>query len=244
MIKRVFAFKYADGHPVDEMEDWYLDRHTQLAKKMPGIIRYVTYKAIPHQDKNLFAQPKFFRWTEIWWESLESFKQAQSSPERDATLKDNLFPDGSEKFSYFRSAMVGEGLDILNPSREIVDDSPNRGKPAVKAIFAFKYPEDRPLGESEKWYLGKHTQIAKGMPGLMHYVTYKAIASPADPEPDFLRLTELWWEDAESAAAGLNSPTGMEAGKDGVRPDGVWKLNPVTAFQKGPVLVGFPVDIV
>lgn len=244
MIKRVFAFKYAEGQPVDEMEDWYLDQHTQLAKKMPGIVRYVTYKAISHTGMDMFPTPRFYRWTEIWWENIDSLGSAVSSKEREATLQDNNLPDGSSKFSYFRSATVGEGRDILNPDRKVVDDSLMRGKPAVKSLFIFNYAQDVPLEESEEWYFQQHTQVAKKMPGLMHYVTYKVLPSPTDSDPGFLRLTELWWEDIEAAKEALYSPAGVEAAKDNVRPDRKFKLNADTPFHKGPVMVGFPADIV
>jgi uncharacterized protein (TIGR02118 family) len=244
MIKRVFAFRYAEGQPLDLMEDWYLDRHTQLAKQMPGIVRYVTYKSIPETGMDLFAAPQFYRWTEIWWENMESLREALSSPQREATLMDNLLPDGSSKFSFFRSAVVGQGTDILHPERNIVDDSPHRGKPAVKALFLFNYAEDLTLEEAEAWYSGQHTQIAKQMPGLMHYVTYRSLQSPAEPDPGFFRLTELWWEDIKSAEAGLNSPQGMKAAKDNIGPGRSIKLNASTSFHQGPVLVGFPIDII
>lgn len=244
MIKRVFAFKYADGRPVDEMENWYLDQHTQLAKKMPGIVRYVTYKAVLHAGMDVFPSPQFYRWTEIWWDNMGSLERALQSPERNATLKDNILPDGSSRFSHFRSATVGEGADILHPQRTPVDDSPMRGKPAVKTLFIFNYHQDSTMADSEKWYFGQHTQIAKKMPGLLHYVTYKVITSPADSDPGFLRLTELWWEDLEAAKAGLYSPPGVDAAKDNVRPDRSFRLNTDTPFHKGPVLVGFGTDIV
>ncbi len=244
MIKRVFAFKYAEGQPVDVMEHWYLDQHTQVAKKMPGIVRYVTYKAIPGTEMDIFPTPKFYRWTEIWWENIESLQRALVSKERQATLEDNLLPGGRSKFSYFRSATVGECTDILDPDRNNMDDTALRGKPAVKSLFIFNYAQDTPLEASERWYFQQHTQLARKMSGLMRYVTYKALASPADAEPGFFRLTELWWKDIEAAQEALYSPRGVETGKDNLRPDGSFKLNANTPFHKGPALVGFPVDIV
>ena len=244
MIKRVFGFNYAEIQPMEEMEDWYLEQHTQIAKKMPGIVRYVTYKSIVETGMDFFPRPQFRRWTEIWWESMESLQEAIPSPQREATLKDNFLPDGSSKFSYFKSATIGEGADILNPERQPVDDAPLRGKPAVKGLFIFNYAPDLSLEESEDWYLGQHTQIAKRMPGLTNYVTYKSLDSSNDPEPGFLRLTELWWEDPESAKAGFNSKEGIEAAKDNIRQDRSFKLSADTSFHRGPVMVGFPIDIV
>jgi len=63
------------------------------------------------------------------------------------------------------------------------------------------YPEDSPLDEAERWYLGAHTQEAKHHVGLRQYVTYRPLEWPQDvpsmtplwKKPNW--VTELWYDD-------------------------------------------------
>jgi hypothetical protein len=48
MIRWLYLFKYPDGVPVEEGERWYLNTHSQEAKRMAetGLVSYKTWKAV------------------------------------------------------------------------------------------------------------------------------------------------------------------------------------------------------
>ena len=47
MLRYVCLLGYPDGVPVEEGERWYLGTHTQEAKHIPGLRRYVSWRAAP-----------------------------------------------------------------------------------------------------------------------------------------------------------------------------------------------------
>ena len=60
-----------------------------------------------------------------------------------------------------------------------------------------RYPEGVSLEDGEKWYLSVHTQEARQMPGLLRYISYKAVKDSPIKTP-WARMTELWFKDYEA----------------------------------------------
>jgi len=68
----------------DEFARYWLEMHAPLAKKMPGLRRYVVnvVKRPPNRE------PDYHGVVELWFDDQASMKKAFSSPEGAATQKD------------------------------------------------------------------------------------------------------------------------------------------------------------
>ncbi|MBI4595295.1 MAG: EthD family reductase [Candidatus Tectomicrobia bacterium] len=246
MIKRIFLFSYREELGAEGGENWYLDQHTQLAKKMPGIIKYVTYKAISNTGKVYTPPPSFYRWTEIWWGDLSSVEKAMSSEEGKAAWRDNKWPGGGNKYGAFKSVTVANPLDLLNPSRKIDTEqwlNEMSGRPAVKYVLTFNYPADMTFEEGEKWYLHGLVPLGRKMPGIIRYVTWRAIQLAGEKPPEFTRLTEVWFQDIEAWQKAMDSEESKASAKFNRHPDGSWFLNTHGSLLERPAVVGYEIRI-
>ena len=74
----------------------------------------------------------------------------------------------------------------------------------IRWLNFINYPEDLPWEESERWYLGFHTQEAKHQIGLKRYITYEPIELPDEvltvvpPCKQTNWVTELWYDDIDA----------------------------------------------
>jgi len=246
MIKRIFLFNYRAELGVEAGENWYLEQHTQLAKKMPGIIKYVTYKGVSNTGRVYTPPPSFYRWTEIWWKDLDSVEKAMKSEAGKVTWKDNKWPTGGNKYGSFKSVTVADPIDLLEPSRNIETDrwlNEMSGRPAVKYVLTFNYPADVPLEEGEKWYLNGLVPLGKKMPGIIRYTTWKAIQLPGEKPPEFTRLTEVWFQDIEAWQRAMDSDESKASAKFNRRPDGSWMLNTHLSLLERPAVIGYEINI-
>lgn len=88
MIRWLYLFKYPEGVPLAEGERWYLETHTQEAKRMAdhGLIGYRTWKGLEAP----FGTPSRTR------EQLNEYKR----------VTELVFPD----WEAFRAAVVESGI--------------------------------------------------------------------------------------------------------------------------------------
>jgi uncharacterized protein (TIGR02118 family) len=68
----------------EEFAQYLLTKHAPLAKKMPGLKRYVVNVAMRPPNK----EPEYNGIVELWFDDKESMKAAFSSPEGKATQAD------------------------------------------------------------------------------------------------------------------------------------------------------------
>ena len=74
ILRFVWVFRYPDGISVEEGEKWYLDVHVQENKHVPNLKEYYTWKV-----KEIPERPvQYVRLTELWWDSLDIWRQAQA----------------------------------------------------------------------------------------------------------------------------------------------------------------------
>lgn len=80
ILRWFIIFKYPDGVPLEEGEDWYLNTHVPEVKKQPGLIRFFSYRTLPFDQQiasgmRSFIHPKSrlshegHRVTEMWYEN-------------------------------------------------------------------------------------------------------------------------------------------------------------------------------
>lgn len=82
ILRWVTMFRYPDGVPLDEAEDWYLNVHAPEVCRQPGLTRFFSHKAltageIPHSgDQRPFfdevpplMKKRWHRLSELWYEN-------------------------------------------------------------------------------------------------------------------------------------------------------------------------------
>lgn len=80
MIRWVFLLRYPDGVDIKEGERWYLGTHTQEAKHMKGLCRYVTWKAQPAPEampgRTIEQLKQWVRLTEVCFVDWDAWREA------------------------------------------------------------------------------------------------------------------------------------------------------------------------
>jgi hypothetical protein len=191
MIRHVFIFEPPVS--LDQFDVWYFRHHSQECIRYygPWLRRYETYrsKAVPAEADRYNAYRG--RYTELWYDSVEAWREA-SPYSRSYTQAPwgGLSNQQRPTATVIVPAMPTE--DFLGKKEPTPEE-----RPFVRWIFTMRYPDGVSLEEGEKWYLGVHTQEAKRMPGLLRYVSYKAVKDSPIQSP-WVRVTELWFKDYEA----------------------------------------------
>jgi hypothetical protein len=202
MLRWVFLLRYPDGVSNDDGERWYLGTHTQEAKRLLGLRRYVSWRAL----KATVAPPwttveRLNRWdrvTELAWDSWEAWYEGAVAKVPHYTPA----PYGPRGF-HAETIFIGETPDddFLGASPALGSLSPSESDRLVRWLFTLRYPESISKEEGEAWYLGTHTQEAKHMHGIRRYVSWRAQAPPPGIEVRagrWDRLTELAFGDMDA----------------------------------------------
>jgi uncharacterized protein (TIGR02118 family) len=84
LFKMITLLKKKDTMNDQEFANYWLEKHTPLAKKMPGLRKYVvnTVRRPPNRE------PDYNGVVELWFDDSDSMKQAFASAEGLATQKD------------------------------------------------------------------------------------------------------------------------------------------------------------
>ncbi len=212
MIRFVHLFNYADGVSIDDGEAWYLSEHVAQAKKLPGVRRYLSWRALEtpfsYPGPGISAPPdQFVRRSELWFDNLEACRQAVMANPALWTPSEGGVPG----FREFECIYLDE-----EPQYNLLRDAPQeqykymtmplmwpRGRPEVEdtgelvvLCYWFSYRPDISVSDGEDWYLGHHTREGKQLPGVKHYRTWQTIPVPEKPDSSlrpnkWVRLTEL-----------------------------------------------------
>ena len=84
MFKLIILLKKKTGFTDEQFATYWLETHALLAKKMPGLRRYVVNVVMPPPKR----EPDYNGVVELWFDSVDDMKKAFSSPEGRATQKD------------------------------------------------------------------------------------------------------------------------------------------------------------
>ena len=82
MIRFVHIFNYTDGTSLEDGEKWYLGEHVPAVRKLPGIQRYISWRAIvpppvPYPSPGAPTPfDQFARRSELWFENYEAWEYA------------------------------------------------------------------------------------------------------------------------------------------------------------------------
>ena len=73
------VFRYPQGVSLEEGERWYLDTHSREVKEQPGLLRYVSHRAL----ENPLFSGVWHRMSELWYENMAAWRMAAvDSPPR------------------------------------------------------------------------------------------------------------------------------------------------------------------
>lgn len=212
MVRFVHLFNYAKGVSREEGEAWYLNEHVHQVRRLPGIVRYRSWRqvdvGIPYPSAGAPTPfDQFVRRTELCFGDLATaLKAVMGNPTLWMPSK-----EGTPGFREFECMFLDE-----EPEYDLLRDVPPqqykyitmplcwpKGRPEVdetEEIFIDSYcvawGPPVSIADAEDWYLGHHTREGKQLPGMKHYKTWKTIRVPEKPSSPlrpnkWYRLTEL-----------------------------------------------------
>jgi uncharacterized protein (TIGR02118 family) len=79
-VKGLFLVKRKPGLSVAEFQDYWRTRHAPLVPRTPHLLRYVQCHVLPETYES-DAPPVYDGVAELWWPSVEKFKESWASPE-------------------------------------------------------------------------------------------------------------------------------------------------------------------
>ncbi len=82
----------------------------------------------------------------------------------------------------------------------------------IKLVAMYGKPHDP--AHFDRYYREIHVRLAKKIPGLKRFTIHKALGSPQPGEPPYYCLTEVYWNDLETARKALASPDGQASYND------------------------------
>jgi len=103
MFKLIILLKKKSTLTEEQFAEYWVETHAPLAKKMPGLRRYVVNVVTPPPNR----EPEYDGVVELWFDNVTDMKKAFNSPEGQATQND------TERFTTGRTVMyVDEHLII------------------------------------------------------------------------------------------------------------------------------------
>ena len=206
MIKETVIGAYSKINPV--LADRYLLRFhgpEVVHVSGPWLRRYVTYRAYdpPPEAAERFGAKKG-RYIEIWFSNIEEYASRPGM----GSFSSPPWDTAAEMRETERAMAILPAL----PTEDFLGKEPKAEETTIlRWCCAIRYPEGVSVEEGEKWYLETHSQEAKQQPGLLRYISYRAIedlgAPPGSPPPGappggsmparipWVRVSELWYED-------------------------------------------------
>ncbi len=97
MVKIVALLNLKPGVDPDEFEKLYYQVHIPIVKKLPGLKKYIVSKVRPSKHH----QVPYYRMAELFFEDMDSMRNALSSPENKVQLGDQPFFDMLELLTEF-----------------------------------------------------------------------------------------------------------------------------------------------
>lgn len=220
----VYLFSYPKKVSREESERWYLETHVPAARKLPGVVSFRSWKALPPISMWTFdPYDRFDRLSELVFEDMESCLNAtvrsaefwrsgvQDAPgfcELECVLLDE-----QPQYDLLKDIPVQQYRYINHPGRYTAGKMLDTDRDdVIMDIYMFNYAPQFTFEEGEDWYLGHHVRegrITKRL-GHRHYQTWKPLRVSVDEDcplqPNrFWRFTELGLPDyaADPAKSGL-----------------------------------------
>jgi uncharacterized protein (TIGR02118 family) len=99
MVKLIYGITRKPGLSIAEFQRYWRETHAPIAARIPGVRRYVQCHVLPELYDGDNA-PAYDGGAELWFDDLESMRQAMRSPEMQAAREDERnFIDHSKVFA-------------------------------------------------------------------------------------------------------------------------------------------------
>ena len=192
------SFNYKSTDTAAEEKN-YLEYYVALAKRLPGLRFDLTGKFRSQADS---PQPPHVRAAILGFDTADAATQAMASD-----LGKEVRQDGA-------AHLTGARPLALDATVIVPFASPQVGKQyfLMAAEFDLKHGSEG-LEAADRRYLTHHTQLARQMPGLRHYVTGRLVPA-GRVAPDRLRMAFLVFDSAAALRDAYRSPLGQELIKD------------------------------
>ncbi|MBL8156897.1 MAG: EthD family reductase [Anaerolineae bacterium] len=86
MIKLIAFLKRKPGMTMEQFKVRWVDEHTRISSKLPGLLGYYININVPNQPSNL--EPNYDGTAELWWNSVEEMEASFASEIGAAAGKD------------------------------------------------------------------------------------------------------------------------------------------------------------
>jgi uncharacterized protein (TIGR02118 family) len=187
--------------PLDQFDAWYTTVHSVECMKLygPWLRRYESYKARTPAAGDVQTVYYQGRYTELWYDSVESFREAAPMSR---TYSATPWPGGQSRADRPTARLLVPAM----PTEDfLATPAPTASSKPFRWIMLLGYPEGVNVEEADKWYVSVHAQEAKNMPGLVRYISYKAVKdSPLASR--YIRVTEMWFQNYAAYSQAVNGP--------------------------------------
>lgn len=187
MIKHCFVFQPRTNRI--ETDRYYFRFHSKEVVRFfgPWLRRYETYRAYDAPPEADRFGVRRGRMTELWYDNVEAFIEAKPL-ERPYTLP----PGGWDEFFGTDGAVT---IAPAMPTEDFLGKEPApEERPFIRWYQVIGYPDRVSPEEADRWYVEVHAKEAAKQPGLLRFVSHRALKNPPFPTP-WLRVSELWYED-------------------------------------------------
>ena len=192
MIKQVSFFKRRDDLSPEEFRDHWLNVHADVVRQLNGIVRYV-------QNHALEPRSGFDGIAEVWFEDIESMRNAVDTPELAAIRSDE------ENFIDLNTMGT-----VLTTEYLIKDREPPSADRKMMALVKGLLVDDPDTFQSE--YRDQLGPLVAAVPGIDRYV--QAHARPGiyrtGRTPAYDAIASVWFSEVEA----LVSSREMQAVRD------------------------------
>ena len=103
LIKVIFLMNRRSEMTRDEFVRYYLEKHVPISKQLPGLRKYVVNGAFVRPGK----EPTFDGASELWFDTLDAYRQAFSS------LQGKLTSEDADKFIGKTTSLIVEEHVII-----------------------------------------------------------------------------------------------------------------------------------
>ncbi|MCH8026200.1 MAG: EthD domain-containing protein [Chloroflexi bacterium] len=98
MVKIIYGITRKEGMSVEEFQRYWRETHGPIAARIPGVRRYVQNHAVATVGDGPYP-PTYDGAAELWFDDVESFRKAMTTPEYQAAQEDERnFIDHSRIF--------------------------------------------------------------------------------------------------------------------------------------------------
>ena len=187
MIRFIALWEVAGDNAT--LDEWYRQTHSQevLERTGPWLTRYWAYRSHrlgPNADRYNVTR---YRVTEMWYPSLDARLEA-------AENMGVLSPAPPSQEEPRDKTLISRIFVPANPTERFVKFiPPRRERPYFRWLMVMRFPDSVSTEEADAWYTNVHAPELAKTPGVLRFVSHKAVSSPALNQ-SWTRYSELWFD--------------------------------------------------